>query len=63
MGGSIDSWNLGDRLIVAALVLMAMLWKERQLKIEGYCKEMAHTSRSASSCASFDHESVAKCNV
>ena len=39
MGGSIGSWNLGDRLIVAALVLVAVLWKERQLKIEGYVRK------------------------
>jgi hypothetical protein len=61
--GSIGSWNLGDRQIVAALVLVAMLWKERELKIKGCQELMAHTSRSVSSCASFNHESVAKCNV
>jgi len=39
MGGSIGSWNLGVGLMVAALVLVAMLWKEGQLKIEGYVRK------------------------
>ena len=46
---------------MAALVFVAMLWKEGQLKIE--CQEIADMTRSVSSCTSFNHGSVAKCNV
>jgi len=38
-GGSIGSWNLGDRPIVATLVLVAVLWKEGQLIIKGYVRK------------------------
>ena len=39
MGVSIGLWNHGDRLAVAALVLVTVLWKERQLKIAGYVRK------------------------